>query len=85
MVDVSETTIRFLRKNAVPFDEIIFRDIPNIDDGAWKAEQLRHILRDGSKAEIYEDKLDNIQYFKLQLAGRSVSYFLVGKKGIEAV
>ncbi|MGA3020517.1 MAG: hypothetical protein ABSD68_01040 [Candidatus Micrarchaeales archaeon] len=85
MSGVAKRTVSFLIGNDVPFDLAIFRTILKIDDEVWKAGQLRTLLMHAGPTEIYEDKLENIEYFKEHLNSENVAYFLVSENGIARV
>lgn len=59
-------TMKLLRKHKVPFHKIIFRDnkLIYVKDEEWKLGMLNSIAGKYDSVTIYEDKRDNIEYFK---------------------
>lgn len=83
LADVREDTLELLRTNSVQFDDIVMRDreLRLMDDEVWKTDQIREIIYPYSNVEIYEDKPDNIEYFKNVLGNHTINYFHVAKDG----
>ncbi len=73
-----------LASEGITMDAMIFRPERYLSkhDEEWKCDVVKRILKKYDKLEIYEDKKDNINYFKSNMKGENIEYFLVSKKAI---
>ncbi|MGD0729224.1 MAG: hypothetical protein ABR981_04065 [Candidatus Micrarchaeaceae archaeon] len=83
---VLQNTLEMLGRHNIPYDQLIMREekFLGVEDEIWKAEKIKEILETGnySQIELYEDKIDNIEYFMKQFNQEQISYFHVTPQGI---
>lgn len=86
---VRQNTLDLLSRHNVSFDELIMREEEFLeeDDEVWKADKIEKILETEHhpEVELYEDKIDNIEYFMRQFDRAHINYFHVTPGGITSV
>jgi len=73
-----------LEQNKVPFDILMLRSKKAFwqKDQEWKLKQIKRLLSKFSKIALYEDKEENIEYIRNNLATDKLRFFLVRKGNI---
>ena len=76
-----------LASEGITMDSMIFRPerYLSMHDEEWKCDVAKRILKKYDKIEIYEDKKDNIDYFKSNIKSKNIEYFLVSKNAVTKV
>ena len=79
-----EVTLELLKKYKIPFHMVIFREnhLMDTEDEEWKLGKINEFAEKYKNIIFYEDKPDNIAYFRKGIKGSSEHRFiLVGEDG----
>ncbi len=76
-----------LEKTAIPFDRLICRGEKDAEthDEEWKSAEIGALLPDYPAVELYEDKLENIEYISQRLNSEKLRSFHVKPGSVSEV
>lgn len=75
--------LELIKKYKIKLDDVIFREDVSEADELWKLREIKKLSEGYGHVDIFEDKIDNIEYIRKNVPAGTFTFYLVTKDKIE--